>query len=405
MKRLLLPILALVFATSGYAQDDEKVATETRISKQSTTESGDRGLFTIPSVETLNKGQYSFGYAWSNFDRSPHNIDINNLPLSVSYGLVGRFTLTGTFETERHVTARTLAQSGYNNSFPFVNHNFVKGYGDTYISGKYRLQRRKDNIGGLSLRGFAKFGTADANRGLGTGATDAGADVILTSVLPLNFVMDTAFGFTATSNAKDASGITLVIKDEMRSALGTAWPASGLNILKGRLQGIFEYSTVTYVGAGSNNSAKNIQNPSDMAAGLRFLLLDSGVTLHAGIRKNTKLDTAFPGDKNLTGFTFSLSYTKPVRPPGRNQFPIVSLETSADQIRAGGSATITATGYDADKDVLTYSWSASGGQVVGSGDKVTFTAPAAAGKYTVRVMASDGKGGTATSSVDVNVTP
>lgn len=399
MKRFRVPIVALVFATCAFAQDAEKIATQTRIAKQSATETGDRGLFTVPSVETLNKGQFSAGFGWSNMDRTPRDIDINSVPVFFSYGVLGRLTVTGTFETQRQVTLRTLSQPGFNNAYPFASQNFAKGYGDTILTGKYRFQRRKDNIGGMSFKGFVKFGTADTKKGLGTGATDVGADVIFTSLLPLNFLMDSTIAYTATSDAKDpVTGAIKGIKDEMRSGLGAAWPASG------SLQGIFEYSTVTYVGAGSNNLSKSVQNPSDIAFGIRYLMLDSGITLNAGYRTNAKFDFTFPGNKDRRGFTFSLSYTKPVRPPGNNRFPVVSLETSSDEIPVGGSAAITATGYDADNDPITYSWSASGGQIVGSGEKVTFNATGLApGKYTIRTTASDGKGGTATSLIDVMV--
>src|SRR5580692_4850204 len=297
MKRLFLPILTLVFATTVYSQDAEKVANETRIAKQSATETGDRGLFTVPSAETLNKGQYSFGSAWSSVDRTPHALDISSLPVFVSYGLLGRLTVTGTFDAMREVTAGTLSQPGFFNSYPFVSNHFAKGHGDTILTGKYRLQQRKDNIGGMSFRGFVKFGTASAAKGLGTGATDVGADVIFSSLLPLNFVMHSSIGYTATSDAIDpVTSIKRGIKDEMRSGLGAAWPAAGLNIFKGSLQGIFEYSTVTFVGAGSGNLAKSVQNPSDIAAGLRYLMLDRGVTLHAGLRTNTKFDLTFPSN-------------------------------------------------------------------------------------------------------------
>ena len=392
--------MALLYVTSSYGQDADRVATQTRIAKQGATEAGDRGLFTVPSVETLNKGQFSVGFGWSNTDRTPRDLDINSLPIFLSYGIHGRVTVTGTFETQRQVTARNLAQIGFNNSYPFVTDRFTKGYGDTTLAAKYRFRRNKDNVGGISFKGFVKFPTADEKKGLGTGGTDVGADVIFTSLLPLKFVMHSTMAFTSTSDVKDPiTGDNRGIKDEMRSGLGAAWPSSG------SLQGIFEYNTVTFVGAGSNNVARTVQNPSDIAAGVRYLNLDSGVTVNAGYRTNTKFDFTFPGNKDRHGFTFSLSYTKPVRPPGNNRFPVVALESSPDQIRVGGTATITATGYDADNDQLAYSWTASGGQIVGSGDKVTFNATGVApGKYTIRATATDGKGGTATSLIDVTVT-
>jgi hypothetical protein len=95
-----------------------------------------------------------------------------------------------------------------------------------------------------------------------------------------------------------------------------------------------------------------------------------------------------------------------VRAPGNNRFPNISLEISADDVAVGGTVTITATGYDADNDPLTYSWTSSGGKISGSGDKVTFNAAGLTpGRYTVRATASDGKGGTARSVIELTVKP
>jgi hypothetical protein len=414
MKRLLLPILVLVGTTVLRAQvpdprtDSDIVATETRIAKQSTTETGDRGLFTIPSVETLNKNQFSFGYGWTNVNRSPRDLNLSSFPVFLSYGVMGRLTLTGSFDTQRQLSAHNLAQPGFNNAYPFVNQRFVKGDGDALFLAKYRFQRRRDNVGGISFRTFAKVGTAEAAKGLGTGNTDVGVDGIFTSLLPLKFMLDSSIGFTSIGDAKDpVTGGTRKLKNEMRSGLGTAWPAEGLNVFKGSLlQGIFEYATVTYVGGGSPNAGNAVQNVSDIAAGLRFMMLDSGITLNAGYRNNTKLDLSFPGNERRNSFTFSISYTKPVKPPGNNRFPNISLESTSDSVAVGGTVTITATGYDADNDPLTYSWTSSGGKIVGSGNQVTFNAAGLApGKYTVRATASDGKGGTATSLIELTVRP
>src|SRR5205823_4091294 len=111
-----------------------RIATESRISKQSATETGDRGMFTVPGVETLNKGQFSAGFGWSNTDRSPRDLDIANLPLFFSIGVHGRLTVTGTLETQRQVTAGFLSQPGFNDQYPLVNKRFTKGYGDTLLS-------------------------------------------------------------------------------------------------------------------------------------------------------------------------------------------------------------------------------------------------------------------------------
>lgn len=405
MKRFLLPILALTFVLPLSAQDPEKVATETRISKQSSTENGDRGLFTIPSAVTLNQGQFSFGYGWSDSGRSPRDLNISSLPVFLSVGVTGRLTMTGSFDTNRQITAHNLSETGFNSSYPFVNQRFAKGPGDTLLIGKYRILRMHDNISGFSARSIVKFPTADEAKGLGTGKTDVGADIIFTSILPGKFVLDSSLGYTSVSDVKDpVNGLTRKMKNQMNSGLGTAWPAEGLRLFGGSLQGIFEYATSTYVGGGSPNAANSVQNSADLAGGLRFLLLNSGVTLHAGYRTNIKNDERFPGNVRRDGFTFSLSFTKPVREPGNNRFPVVSLEISADEVPPGGTAMVTATGYDSDNDPLSYAWTTTGGKIVGTGPQVTFSAAGLSpGKYTIRAAVSDGKGGTAVALIDVRV--
>ena len=65
---------------------------------------------------------------------------------------------------------------------------------------------------------------------------------------------------------------------------------------------------------------------------------------------------------------------------------------------------ITATASDPDGDPLTYSYSATAGQVTGEGPKAQFDSTGlAAGSYTVKCSVSDGRGGTADASADVDV--
>jgi hypothetical protein len=383
-----------------------------RIAKQSVTIMGDRGLYTVSGADTLNKGQFSFGTAWNNVDRTPRDIDINSFPVHFSYGLTGRLTLTGALETRRQVTARNLSQTGFNNEVPFVNAPFASGTGDTILAAKYRLQRKRDMVGGVSVGGFVKIGTAGAGKGLGTGATDAGVRLMFTSQLPLSVLLHSTMAFVSTGTAQEPQA--LGIQDQIRSGIGLAWPSTGLDIdflssrTGGTFQGIFEYSSATLIGGGAQNAASSaVQNPRDLAAGVRYFVLDRGITVDAGYRRNINFDFSFPNNTNHHGWTFGVSYTKPVPVSmARNQYPVVALESTAQTISRGGSTTITATGFDADNDSLTYSWVAPAGLITGSAERVIFNAAGITpGVYTVRATASDGKGGIAFGQIDITVRP
>ena len=361
----------------------------------------------MPAVETLNENQWSFGIGWNNFDRTPRDLDINSFPVFFSYGVTGRVTVTGTLEAEKQVTARNLSQPGFFNRLPFVDSRFSRGLGDTTLSAKYRIRRSADNVGGIAVSGFVKFPTGERTKGLGTGNIDGGIDLLFTSLLPLNVLLHSSMGLVATSDPVNPAPIGL--KDEMRSGIGVAWPASGITLLYGEggegvMQGIFEYTTVTFIGAGTTNDV--IQAPSEILVGIRYLSLGNGLSFSAGYRRNSNFDFSFPGNTQRDSFVFRLSYTQPVELATMNNFPLVVLEALTPEVVVGGTIGITATGFDLDNDPLTYSWTSTGGQIVGTGETVTFDAGGLdPGSYTVRVLVSDGQGGTSQSEIEITVTP
>jgi len=87
-----------------------------------------------------------------------------------------------------------------------------------------------------------------------------------------------------------------------------------------------------------------------------------------------------------------------------NQVPTInSLIANPNTVVEGGSSTVTCTATDPDADTLTYTWSATGGTVTGTGSIITWIAPSAVGTYTITVTVADGNGGTASDDVVVTV--
>lgn len=54
---------------------------------------GPTGLFTVYDGKTLQKRDFTFSFAYSNFDRDPGNVDITEVPVSFNYGLTDRVEL------------------------------------------------------------------------------------------------------------------------------------------------------------------------------------------------------------------------------------------------------------------------------------------------------------------------
>lgn len=87
-----------------------------------------------------------------------------------------------------------------------------------------------------------------------------------------------------------------------------------------------------------------------------------------------------------------------------NQDPVISnLVADPAIVLPGKTSTITCIASDPDGDVLSFSWAASDGAIVGTGNQVIWKAPTRGGDHLVRVTVSDGKGGSAGANVIVKV--
>ena len=54
---------------------------------------GPTGLFTVYDGTTLQKGEFTFSVAYSNYDRDPGDVDISEVPVSFQLGLTNNFEL------------------------------------------------------------------------------------------------------------------------------------------------------------------------------------------------------------------------------------------------------------------------------------------------------------------------
>ena len=92
--------------------------------------------------------------------------------------------------------------------------------------------------------------------------------------------------------------------------------------------------------------------------------------------------------------------------PPPNHPPVIAVSTTPDKVieGTGDSTVVQGKASDPDNDPLTYTWSATGGKIEGSGPEVRWNSQGLApGKYTITGKVDDGRGGTASSSADVTV--
>jgi len=101
----------------------------------------------------------------------------------------------------------------------------------------------------------------------------------------------------------------------------------------------------------------------------------------------------------LTPLTACTSTSTADNPP-----VITSLTSSPSNVAPGESSTITCVASDPESDILSYTWSTTGGTISGVGSIVTWLAPAITGVFTISVTVADDETGTATASCYVAAT-
>jgi len=91
----------------------------------------------------------------------------------------------------------------------------------------------------------------------------------------------------------------------------------------------------------------------------------------------------------------------PVEP--ENHKPVINYVTAPKEGIPSESIRITCVATDADGDTLTYAWAADEGMIVGTGDTITWNAPAVTGDYVVTAIVTDSKGAEARESVTISL--
>ena len=87
-----------------------------------------------------------------------------------------------------------------------------------------------------------------------------------------------------------------------------------------------------------------------------------------------------------------------------NRAPTISsLAADADWTLPSGTLQMTCTASDPDGDELTYEWTASAGDISGTGEAVNWTAPQEVGIHNVTVVVKDGHGSSAASLLRISV--
>lgn len=333
MKKVLIFVLALtallLFSAAVMADDTEQAsgsqdqmaapddAAANTQADDGLTVTGEKGLFTVLTGDTVPEGKWSFGIGYNNIDRDPKDVDITYYSATLGYGITDNL----------EVVAMVTPHVGYDIDPKFaleepdtVNGKEVlpeiatkhgsewrDGFGDIQIGAKWVYHHGPHSIG---VRPFVKIPTASAEEGVGTRKMDFGFDFLASTTVgnAVEVAGNVGFTFRPDPDYREATGEvtsseSVDIGNPFRWGIGAGFPTNS------RLQGIVELT-----GEVLPNEAE-FENSTDLSGGIRWNICHDWY-LSAGVRRNLQADN--DNHQYPTGGVFLLSYA-----PGRHKGMVV----------------------------------------------------------------------------------
>jgi outer membrane protein OmpA-like peptidoglycan-associated protein len=441
--------LAIVSSTA-YAQTPAKPATstsekDTRSAK--TTASGDTGLFFVPTAEVLPAKRFSFSLYRTNIDDGQGFTDISNFPVTVGVGVGGRMEIFGAFNalTRLDRDTRPLFFSasdpdgtggGILPAYPLARNTWVSTVGDLWLGAKINLASEADQkLSAFAIRGQVKIPTGSKDDGTTSGKPDFGFDAILSKEAgkvveisgyagylvrgnPANYKLTNSFrygaghgfptrknfGFSATAEVfgefyqnktitapsgqlgTDGSPVptSTILNSPVVVALGLTWQAPNGFFVGGAASWNMHMAGRDEV-PGFNDEPKDDKG------------LQIRIGFHPGARRYVPPPPPPPPPPPVA--------TPTPTPAPANRPPTVRAMCDPCTVEVGKTATVSADAQDPDGDALTYRWTAPAGTLSSPTTRQSpWTAPMVEGPVRITVAVDDGKGGTATDTVTINVT-
>jgi len=409
-------------------------AAETR--PATTTFYGDTGLWFVPSAEVLPNGKWSV----SGYRRGTNYIqgytNVGDFAGTFGVGIRNRAEIFGSFvfdtRIDRDVRPLFLADPAYGGivaAHPNVHAQWIGNQvGDLFVGAKINFLSQADQKpAALAVRGVVKVPTGDDASGASTGKADFFADFIAST--EAGRVADVS-GYAGVEVRGTPAGFDLPTS-AFRWGAGVGLPSRSPLRVFGELNGVAPSgSTATMTTAslvapdGSMPPVtSNVEKLTRATVGLTFQApkgFFAGVGLSWNVPRQARVLANASDDPAADYWDWQVRigyhpgvrvYVPPPPPPPppppapQNRPPTVTAQCNPCTVEIGKTSTVTADARDPDGDTLTYRWSTPSGSLANPAERQTqWTAPQQEGAVPVTVTVDDGKGGTASDTVNIQVT-
>ncbi len=405
---------------------------------------GGLGLFTVESGETLPKGGYAFSSFANKFSRAPGSVTVLELGTDFSVGVRDWLTLYVQMNPHRHVHIGNASQlsldtpvspafqqfdstfyrslrpcappsvpctaPAYVEDFPFVSGN-GGGFGEVHVGAKFGLlSERRGSPVSFSIRGEVLIPTRTGfndllNNETQTGKTNFLFGAALSKHVWGNSILATAnwsYEFTQDPSVTALNTTTGATQNLHVGMADQMLVGAGLILFpERRLQFMTEYTGLIFVGTHTPNTSFGARDPVDSVTGIR-VYPTKWLGIDLGYRSMLNLTQV--NDRN--GFVIKVGTVYwPEKPKAPDNLTASCSVTKNSIVADSGEAinsSVQAT--DTYNHPLNYTWTATGGKIIGSGPDVRWDSTGVApGNYSLTARVDDGQGNNASCSSDVRV--